>query len=138
MNDMRVITAHALEGELGDMNMKVAACGPCGPGGAQANYAIGEGVPIPQGVRNWFGGEPPMGVAGVRRWLANIRFQVGDPAEGVNGVTLEALLAVCHDRLACFQAGPHACDHNAEALAHIDKALEALKDRTRERDTAQR
>ncbi|MEQ5770022.1 hypothetical protein NFH98_20840 [Halomonas sp. H33-56] len=118
MTEMRIITAHGIDGDLGDMNMRVSAHGPYGPGGAQAEYAIGEGVD-----------------QGVSRWLAHLRFQVGNPAEGVNGVTLEALLAVCLDRLSCFQSGPHANAYNAESLAHIEKALEALKDRTRERDS---
>lgn len=51
----------------------------------------------------------------------------------VHGVTDEALLAILIDRLAGFQSGkfPHAA--NAKALDHLNQALEALKNRTRER-----
>lgn len=63
-----------------------------------------------------------------------ILFQNGPiPTNGVNGVTVEALLTLCKHRLECFQAGPFACTPNEEALNHITLALETLKDRTRER-----
>lgn len=63
-----------------------------------------------------------------------ILFQNGPvPTNGVNGLTQEALLAVSADRLRCFQAGPFASDDNAEALIHIEAALECLHRRTRNR-----
>lgn len=63
-----------------------------------------------------------------------ISFQNGPINEaGVNGVTQEVLLAVVIDRLRSFQAGPFACEENAEALAHAENALECLKERTRAR-----
>ena len=63
-----------------------------------------------------------------------IIFQNGTIAEvGVNGVTIEALLAIAVDRLRCFQAGPFNCPENAMALGHFEAGLEALKKRTRER-----
>ena len=63
-----------------------------------------------------------------------ILFQNGPvPTNGVNGVTIETLLAIDADRLRCFQAGPFASADNAEALMHIEAALECLHRRTRNR-----
>ena len=63
-----------------------------------------------------------------------ILFQNGPiPANGVNGVTIEALLAICKDRLDCFQAGPFASDYNQKALDHINAALASLHQRTIDR-----
>ena len=63
-----------------------------------------------------------------------ILFQNGPIKEaGVNGITQEALLAICADRLRCFQAGPYAHPSNAEALTHIEAAQKALQMRTKER-----
>lgn len=63
-----------------------------------------------------------------------ILFQMGPIKEhGVNGLSNEALLAVVRDRLACFQAGPYACQPNADALASVIEAMEHLHSRTRER-----
>jgi len=66
--------------------------------------------------------------------LARIKFQNGPMKEsGVNGVSIEALIAINIDRLRCFQAGPYACEANGNALAHLESALECLQARTRER-----
>jgi hypothetical protein len=54
-----------------------------------------------------------------------IRFQHGDPAIEINGLTNEALLAIMADRLNAFQTGPYACAENAEMLRHIEGALSA-------------
>lgn len=63
-----------------------------------------------------------------------ILFQNGPIAEvGVNGVTQEVLIAICIDRLECFQAGPYASPDNQTALYHLQKAQEALLNRTRAR-----
>lgn len=63
-----------------------------------------------------------------------IRFQKGPIGEaGPNGVSNEALLAVVADRLAAFQAGPYACEENAQALNAIASAMLALQSRTRKR-----
>jgi hypothetical protein len=60
-----------------------------------------------------------------------VLFQRGPIIEvGVNGVTLEDLLAIVIDRLEHFQAGPLACSHNAEALKFSQLALEWMKLRT--------
>lgn len=64
----------------------------------------------------------------------NIKFQRGPIKEhGVNGTTMEAVLQVITDRLEGFQKGPFACEENDRALAHIDSALEALRERTSKR-----
>jgi len=55
------------------------------------------------------------------------------PENGTNGVTIELLLAICADRLRCFQAGPFSSPFNEQALAMILMALETLHDRTAER-----
>ena len=63
-----------------------------------------------------------------------VPFQDGPvPAVGINGGTLESYLAICADRLEGFQAGKFPCDENAEALKHINAAIEALHSRTRAR-----
>lgn len=61
----------------------------------------------------------------------NITFQRGPIGEdGLNGVQIEDLLAICRDRLACFQNGPFPCTHNEIALQAIDMALNHLHTRT--------
>jgi hypothetical protein len=63
-----------------------------------------------------------------------ILFQNGPIKEsGVNGITQEALIAICIDRLRSFQAGPYACESNAKALKGLEDAQEALLSRTKER-----
>jgi hypothetical protein len=62
-----------------------------------------------------------------------------DPVAGVekpaipNGVTIEALLAICIDRLNGFQRGKFACRENAVAITHMETALLFLQKRTRDR-----
>ena len=61
-------------------------------------------------------------------------FQNGPIQEvGLNGISNEALLAVCEDRLVGFQSGPFACRENAIALTKIQEALMWLGKRTRDR-----
>jgi len=63
-----------------------------------------------------------------------IRFQKDPvPEVGVNGVTIETLLAIAKDRLEGFQGGNFPCDENAVALAHVNAALAILKKRTQAR-----
>lgn len=65
---------------------------------------------------------------------STVLFQNGPIAEtGVNGVTQEALLAICIDRLRSFQAGPYACRENALALTKMEEAQMWLLQRTRAR-----
>jgi len=63
-----------------------------------------------------------------------IMFQNGPINEaGVNGITQEALLAICIDRLESFQSGPYACRENALALTKLQEAQMWLQKRTRDR-----
>lgn len=90
-----------------------------GNGGAHHEYSIATN-PTPE--------------LGASYQLATLRFQNGGVAEvGVNGIQVEDLLAVSAHRLACFQAGPFACEPNQVALDSINTALNALDSRTAER-----
>lgn len=122
----RLVTGHAVDGgSRGDMGLAVIAHGPYSPGNAQNHYLIGVG-------------EDAELLDSGAQVLGCICFQDGNPREvGINGVTLEAVLAVCEDRLDRFQSGRYANPYNAEARRHIERAIEALKDRTRERDLTQ-
>lgn len=63
-----------------------------------------------------------------------IEFQNAPIGEvGINGLSGEALIAIVHHRLQCFQAGPYACESNSAAMHYLMLALWALQDRTRER-----
>lgn len=63
-----------------------------------------------------------------------IQFQNGPIKEfGVNGITQEALIAICIDRLRSFQAGQYSCRENAVALTHLETAQMWLMKRTRDR-----
>lgn len=64
----------------------------------------------------------------------NISFQNGSIAEsGINGITQEALLAICMDRLRSFQVGKFSCRENALALTKIEEAMHWLHSRTLDR-----
>lgn len=66
--------------------------------------------------------------------FASVSFQNGPVKEhGVNGCHQEDLLLIVVDRLQCFQNGPFACADNAEALSHVEAALECLERRTKDR-----
>lgn len=63
-----------------------------------------------------------------------ISFQNGPIAEaGVNGLTQEALIAICMDRLQSFQKGPFSSRENALALTKLEEAKHWLFARTLER-----
>lgn len=64
-----------------------------------------------------------------------IIFQHGPSAYGWNGITIEALLAIAHDRLSGCQTGPFACPENANAMAAISLALGHLHQRAWNRAT---
>ena len=65
--------------------------------------------------------------------LASLKFQAGDPAEGINGLSNEALLAVVADRLEGFSSGPFADNFTPRALRYTQNALKVLRDRTADR-----
>jgi hypothetical protein len=65
---------------------------------------------------------------------ATILFQNGPiQSSGVNGITHEVLIAILIDRLRSFQAGPYACEENADALINLVNAQLALHSRTQRR-----
>ena len=74
---------------------------------------------------------PFQAVHGEPAVYSNVLFQNGPIAEvGVNGITQEALLAICIDRLRCFQEGPYKCRENAIALTKLEEAQMWLQKRT--------
>jgi hypothetical protein len=65
----------------------------------------------------------------------HIDFQNGPIKEkGANGLTQEVLIAICIDRLQCFQKGPFACKENEMALIKLEDALAWLATRTTKRE----
>lgn len=67
--------------------------------------------------------------------VLKVQFQVGPRhVEGSTpGVLDGVLLAIVHDRMEAFQAGPYASESNAQVLAACDAGLAALKARADER-----
>jgi hypothetical protein len=51
-----------------------------------------------------------------------------------NGCFVETVIAAAMDRLDFYQRGKFACDENAEALKHLQYALQVLNDRTARRE----
>ena len=96
----------------GNLN-KVYASDRPGVGGASHNYTI------------LYGGVP----------LLEIDFQKGGRGEPGSelGVIDPDLLEIVRDRLTAFAAGPFSSPETEEALAHVEKALEALNTRVQER-----
>jgi len=67
------------------------------------------------------------------RTLAVLNFQEGPvPANGVNGVTNETLIAVLIHRLEVLNAKV-ACEENTQAIFYLHEALSALESRTKQR-----
>jgi len=58
---------------------------------------------------------------------------IGADGNGVNGIQMEDLIAICIDRLEGFQSGPYAHGYNADALKSLRCALASLQQRTRDR-----
>jgi hypothetical protein len=116
----KTITSHALDNPWNDL--RIEAIGMPNAAGAHSTYEISGFSPSNLSDFN-------VTPAGALR----ITFQTGNPAEGRNGVTIEALLAVCIDRLRDFQCGPFHCWENANALTSLLAAQETLKSRTRMR-----
>jgi hypothetical protein len=110
---MREITSHQVNPCNNEIIIKVVD--EPGPDGANHHYAVE--LPIREDVPG-----------------LNIQFQNGPIQEtGVNGVTQEALLAICIDRLQSFQEGPFACRENALALTKLEEAVHWLNSRTQAR-----
>lgn len=109
---MREITTHK-GNELDDALTIRAYDRPNQPGGACHSYEIVD--------RN-------------RPWSCSLSFQDGPVKEsGVNGISIESLLAICIDRLEGFQSGPYATSGNGIALSNLRSALDELKARTKNR-----
>lgn len=63
-----------------------------------------------------------------------LRFQEGViPEVGVNGASIEDVIAVLHSRLAGFEAGPLACLENRAAMLSLDQAANWLAERRKAR-----
>ena len=91
-----------------------------------------DGPTSPGGVRNTFVYGYPINDYEFAL-VGELRFQQGHPAKvGVNGLTLESVLAICLQRLNGFQNGPYPSEFNSAAMMHIERAMESLKDRQRE------
>ena len=51
-----------------------------------------------------------------------------------NGAFVETVIAAAKSRIEFYQEGKFACDDNAEAIVLLDKALEVLNRRTKDRE----
>lgn len=93
----------------------VLRIGDAGPGGAYHHYQV-----VKTGTSNVVG---------------EIRYQCGPRAEesSVSGVLDGDLLEMVKDRLTCFQAGPFACEENANALKAVEEALYWMNKRVEDR-----
>lgn len=64
-----------------------------------------------------------------RKDLSGITFHTGNPADGINGISIESLLAICKDRLETFNANGFDCIENNMAIGHIAAAITAMEHR---------
>ena len=63
--------------------------------------------------------------------LCNIHFQEGPVKEnGVNGIFMEDLIAICINRLENFQKSEFKCEENSEAKKKLEESLMWLMKRT--------
>lgn len=116
------LTDHVVEGEKTKLVLRVGD--EPGPGNGNHRYVI-SGFDSATNVSE---------IEGYRSTACEVLFQNGTiPERGLNGVTAEVLLAIIAHRLQGFQNGPFASAANQKALEHTKNALEALKDRTRDR-----
>ena len=66
--------------------------------------------------------------------IEEIKFQDGPIKEfGVNGVANEDLIVMVMHRLNQFQKSDYACKENADAVRHLQGALDSLRARTNKR-----
>lgn len=123
---MRELTAHIVEGDSANHQLKIEVLDEPGQGGACHLYRI-------SGFNS--GTNPASEIlGGVVRTDVCRMFQNGPIKEfGVNGTTHEAELAILIDRLECFQNGPYASSDNEFALMGLRNALFHLQARTRAR-----
>lgn len=65
-----------------------------------------------------------------------IKFQCGPVlGAGINGTTIEAVIAVLVNRLQGFQDGPFKCRENALAITKLEEAKMWLRHRTEDRES---
>jgi hypothetical protein len=116
---IRELTGHKVNG----LNSKIdiGVLDPPGAGGASCRYVVF--VP-----NDGFNQELNASV------VQYLTFHSGPVEGGPQGpITHEVLLAILEDRLVGMQAGPYACDDNAEALDHLRCVIECLHRRTKKR-----
>jgi len=117
----REITTHQCGAGM-DEALTVLVLDEPGPGNACHEYVVG--ISPEKDLEEW-----PV--------ACRISFQKGAVAEaGPNGISCEALIAVCIDRLEGFQSGDYPCEENAKALDHLQRALRTLQKRTIDRAEA--
>lgn len=123
---MREITSHRVNG-LNEA-LAIQGLGDPGAGGACLHYKI-----APAELFTFDCCADPARASRLMRACADLRFQDGNPADGVNGISNEALLAIVEDRLIGFQDGPFKTREAAVALTKIQEAMMWLHKRTRDR-----
>lgn len=132
--NVRYVTGHEanpLEGKI-----HIAAAGERGQGGDNHLYLIG-GLSSLYSNPVMDNGQATLPEGFDPEETLGIIFQNGPiPDNGINGVTLEALLTICIDRLEACQSGKFACEENGAALQHLVYAREHLHQRTRKRQAA--
>lgn len=115
---VRELKSHMVNGM--NKRIQVTAVGEPGAGGACLKYLV-----VATDAQH-AGDEPAF----------EIRFQEGNPADGINGLTNEVLLAILEDRLLGFQQGKFNCRENSLALTKVQEAQAWLQRRTNERIAA--
>lgn len=118
---MREITSHVVEGDDKPQITITAADDP-GPGGANHLYRIG-GLTA----------QHPACAGPTESFFLHFQHGGVQDVGGWNGVSMEALLAICADRLEAFQAGPFPSQENATALHNVQEAMRSLHKRTQNR-----
>ncbi len=117
----RFLYSHMIGGTLN--RVYIGVIDEPGPGGACHDYSVG-----------LCARDTPSGSALGGTEVARIKFQKGPIAEaGLNGLTMESLLAIVIDRLQGFQSSEYSCRENALALARTQEAMHWLHDRTMKR-----
>lgn len=116
---MREIQTHRVEEDGYSNRIVIKAIGERGAGGANMGYVIYS--------------ENPVGMENQGMNTCYLSFQNGDPKEQINGLSNESLLAVVLDRLKGFQKGEFNSPETETAITHIEKTLESMHQRTRDR-----
>lgn len=69
-----------------------------------------------------------------KSFVTKLTFQHGPVADGANGITDEALLAIVLDRLRGFQGTAFRCRENSLVITKLEEALHWLQHRAQERE----